>query len=110
MVVLIALTFNGFDIVTGIIKGIKADKKLDSSKLRDGLFKKMGFVLCYGFGGLLDYSSGYIDIPIDTSMVMPAICGFVILTECVSIIENLTQINPDIMPEKLKELIGWKGE
>ena len=43
----IALIFNGMDLVTGILGAIRDGENLQSSKLRDGLFKKVGFVCCY---------------------------------------------------------------
>lgn len=42
--VIIALIFNVLDLVTGIISAVKT-KDIKSSKLRDGLFKKVGFIL-----------------------------------------------------------------
>ena len=44
--VVIALVFNGLDILSGFIAAIK-EKRVQSSKLRDGLFKKVGFIFCY---------------------------------------------------------------
>ena len=44
--VIVALVFNGLDLVTGIITAVK-NHEIQSSKLRDGLFKKVGFLLCY---------------------------------------------------------------
>jgi Holin family. len=41
--IIVALIFNCMDLLTGIIAGIKM-RDIQSSKLRDGLFKKVGFL------------------------------------------------------------------
>lgn len=102
--VTICLCFNGFDFITGLIAGLRTEG-LKSSKLRDGLFKKVGFIACYALAYLLEYAQGYIDIGINVNL-LPIICGYVILTETVSIIENINKINPDIVQDKLKSLLG----
>ena len=42
----VALVFNATDLATGLISAIK-DRNVESSKLRDGIFKKAGFLICY---------------------------------------------------------------
>lgn len=100
----ICLCFNAFDFATGFIGGLKTEG-IKSSKLRDGLFKKVGFIGCYALAYLLNYTEQYIDLGITVDLI-PIICGYVILTETVSIIENINKINPDILQDKLKNLIG----
>lgn len=100
--VLIALIFNALDIVTGLISAGKT-KSIQSSKLRDGLFKKIGFVFCYALAYLLDVYGGVIGFQIGVSL-LPIIVLYVCGTEVVSIIENICIINPDLVPEKMKEL------
>ena len=51
--IIIAMVFNALDLTTGIITAIK-NKDIQSSKLRDGLFKKVGFILCYFVAWLVD--------------------------------------------------------
>ena len=51
--IIIALVFNALDLGTGIITAVK-NKDIQSSKLRDGLFKKVGFILCYFVAWLVD--------------------------------------------------------
>lgn len=100
--ILVALTFNALDLGSGIIAAIKA-KTLKSSALRDGLFKKTGFILCYMLALLIDNYGGNIGLPIGIP-ILPIIIGYTCLTETVSIIENIRRINPDLLPEKLLEL------
>ena len=49
-IILISLVFNGLDLITGIVGALKNGEQIKSSKLRDGLFKKVGFVFCYLLG------------------------------------------------------------
>lgn len=107
-IILVALLFNGLDLVTGIVGAIRDDEQIKSSKLRDGLFKKVGFIFCYTLGIAINYAESYLTIPFGVDLV-PVICTYAIITEVVSIVENISKINPDILPEKLKELIGYNG-
>lgn len=100
--VIIALVFNAIDIISGVISAVK-NKSLESSKLRDGLFKKIGFIICYLVAWLIDtqgYRIGF-NVGVD---VLPIIILYVCTTELVSIIENICNINPDILPDKLLEI------
>lgn len=109
-IILLALVFNGLDLITGIVGAIRDGEQIRSSKLRDGLFKKVGFVFCYALGVLINYAENLMTLPFRVDLV-PVICTYAVITEVVSIIENISKINPDILPDKLKELIGYnEGE
>ena len=107
-IILISLVFNGLDLVTGIVGALKNGEQIKSSKLRDGLFKKVGFVFCYALGMAIGYAKLYLPIPFGDKL-LPIICVYVITTEVISICENIAKINSDILPDKLKQLIGFKG-
>lgn len=106
-IILVALAFNGLDLVTGIIGALREGEQIKSNKLRNGLFKKVGFIFCYTLGVAINYAESYLILPFGVDLV-PVICTYAIITEVVSIIENISKINNDILPEKLKELIGYK--
>ena len=101
-IIITALCFNALDFGTGLIKAFK-NKTLDSKSLRDGLFKKCGFMLCYGLARLIDTHGASVGIDIG-SVLLPVVCGYAVMTEIVSIIENISEINPDLLPDKLMEL------
>lgn len=105
-IILLALVFNGLDIITGIIGAIRDGEQIKSSKLRDGLFKKVGFIFCYILAIAINYAETFLTLPFGVDLV-PVICTYALVTEIVSIIENISKINPDILPDKLKELIGY---
>lgn len=105
--ILVALVFNGLDLITGFIGAIRNGEQIKSSKLRDGLFKKVGFVFCYTLGVLINYAENLLPLPFGVDLVL-IICTYTVITEVVSIIENISKINSDILPDKLKALIGYK--
>lgn len=100
--IIIALVFNALDLFTGIITAVK-NKDIQSSKLRDGLFKKVGFILCYFVAWLIDTEGSLIGFQLNTP-ILPIIILYACTTELVSILENICKINSDILPEKLMEL------
>lgn len=97
--IVVALCFHGIDLVTGLIGAIK-NHELKSSKMRDGIFKKLGFVLCYVLAVMVDTQQDVIGLHLDAN-ILPVIVAYSITTEIVSIIENITRINPDLLPDKL---------
>ena len=103
--IVIALIFNALDLLTGIVASVK-NKEVKSSKLRDGLFKKVGFMFCYFIGWLVD-TQGY-RVGFNITNVLPIILLYSCTTELVSIIENICKINPDILPEKLMSIFHIK--
>lgn len=100
--IIITLVFNALDLITGIITAVK-NKDIQSAKLRDGLFKKVGFIMCYFVAWLVDTQGSRIGFQFGIS-ILPIIILYVCTTELVSILENICKINPDILPEKLMEL------
>ncbi len=104
----VALIFNGTDLLTGLISAAK-EKNIQSSKLRDGIFKKVGFLICYFLAWIVD--SYGIDVgfslPVET---LPYIIGLICLTEMISIIENVCKINPDLVPDKLMNIFNISKE
>ena len=104
MVYLIVGCFIGLDFVTGIIKALK-QKNFNSSVMREGLYHKTGSVICLVLGALVDYAQTYIDLGI-TVPISIAFCVYISLMEIGSIIENVGQINPKLVPQKLREHFG----
>lgn len=106
--ILVALTFNGLDLLTGVISAIRL-KDLKSSRLRDGLFKKVAFILCYFLAWLMDNYGNMVGFKLPVN-ILPVIILYVCTTELVSILENITKINPDILPDKLMQMFHVKHQ
>ena len=91
----ISLTFMLIDVATGVLKAVKS-KDLNSTKAREGIYKKASFILFIAFGYLSEYAMQYVDL----GFRFPAgvtVCMLVILTEAISVLENLGNINPDLV-------------
>ena len=91
----LALAFMVIDVFTGVLNAIK-NKELNSTKAREGIYKKASFILFIAFGYLADYAMNYVNMGFN----LPAaatICTLIIVTEAISVLENLGQINPDLV-------------
>lgn len=89
------LVFMLTDVVSGVLKAIK-NRELSSTKAREGIYKKASFILFVAFGYLADFAMEYIDI----GFKFPAattISTLVIVTEAISILENVGSINPELV-------------
>lgn len=91
------------DFATGILKAI-VKKKFKSSIMREGLFHKMAFILCIVAGVLIDVGQTYLSLPY-TIPVTKAVCTYVVITEIGSFIENVAEINPKLVPAKLRSVL-----
>ena len=100
MVYVIVGAFILLDFITGLVKAFK-NKEYTSTIMREGLYHKVGSILVIGFGALVDYGQSFLDLGV-TVPVGISVCGYVVLMEIGSIIENICLINPEIFPEKLK--------
>lgn len=100
LVYLITFLFVVLDFITGIFKAI-AKKSFTSSVMREGLVHKTGSILCVGLGALCEYAIRYLDLGINVPIAI-SICTYIVIMELGSIIENLGEINPSIVPNKIK--------
>lgn len=100
MVYVVTTGFILFDFLTGFVRSL-AKKEFNSTIMRQGLYHKGGLILLIAFGVLVDYAQTLIDLGVTVPIAI-AICGYIILMEIGSIIENLGQINPQIIPDKIK--------
>lgn len=91
----LALAFMVIDVFTGVLKAVK-NKELNSTKAREGIYKKVSFILFITFGYLADYAMTYVNMGFNFPAAV-TICTLVIVTEAISVLENLGQINPDLV-------------
>ena len=83
------------DVLTGMLKAVK-NKELNSTKAREGIYKKASFILFIAFGYLADYAMQYVNMGFNFPAAV-TICTLVIVTEAISILENLGKINPELV-------------
>lgn len=102
--VVFVLFFVLLDLMTGTLAALGAHE-WNSSIMRQGLLHKTGSLLCVAFGVLVERASEFVDFGVNIP-IFTAICTYICLMECGSIIENLGKINPEIVPDKIKQYFG----
>lgn len=109
MNIIVTFLFMLLDVVTGLIKALKT-RSFNSSIMKEGMFSKSGSILLIILGLIGEYSINYIDLGITVPLVT-VFCGYISLMEIGSIIENIGQLNPDILPNTIKQyFIKLKGD
>lgn len=93
--VILVVVFMMVDVLTGVLKALK-NKELSSTKAREGMYKKASFILFVAFGYLADFAMDYVDMGFKFPAAV-TISTLVILTEAISVLENLGSINPDLV-------------
>lgn len=99
----------GFDIITGLTKAVYK-KKINSTKLRKGLFAKIGEILAICACWIFDFGLAYYNIDLNIPLYQIC-CVYVSFMEMLSIIENLLVLNPNLKKiftnfiDKIKEAL-----
>lgn len=99
----IAICLNILDFITGTAAAMK-HREIRSSRMRDGLFKKAGFVVLYILGWMWEKWGHEIGLPMGAA-VLTGICVYVSAIEVISLLENLHRLNPDIVPGKIISIL-----
>lgn len=92
------------DVVFGFAGAVR-NKDVQSAKLRDGLWHKAGFVGLIALAYVIQYATLYADLGFEIPTVM-AVCVYVIVTEIVSVFENLCVLNPHLVESPLGALFS----
>ena len=88
----IVLIFISFDILFGLLQAL-TNQTFQSSMMRQGLFQKLGEILCYLFGVVCDTALPLINILVPFSLAN-AITIYIVIMEIGSILENLSKVSP----------------
>lgn len=100
----IALAMMLLDVVFGFVQAVK-NGNVDSTKMRDGLFHKLGFIGAIVLAYLCEYALVYIDLGFTAPIAVP-VCSFIILTEIVSVLENLVKLAPELGNASFMKIFG----
>lgn len=92
------------DFISGMIAAL-ANGEWKSKIMRVGLLHKCSLVLCIVLGVVLNVAQRYMDLGI-TVPVYQSICVYIALMEAGSCIENVCKANPNLVPGKLKSVLG----
>lgn len=91
----IAVTFFiAIDYITGVTKAIMQDN-LSSRKMREGLGHKFAYLLLTLVAWFIDEVNRHIDLGLPVSIFVCTVSG-ICLIEVTSILENITEINPEL--------------
>ena len=88
----IVLIFISFDILFGLLQAV-TNQTFQSSMMRQGLFHKLGEILCYIFGVVCDAALPLVDIMVPFPLA-GAITIYIVVMEIGSILENLSKVSP----------------
>ena len=104
------LSFIAFDILTGFLKAFYKEG-INSTSLRKGLFHKLSEIIAVGGAALVEFGLDYFSTNIELPMV-GAVSTYICIMELISILENLSEVNPGLAKlfkpylEKLKDKDG----
>ena len=90
----IICVFIGFDILTGLLKSF-SQGSYESSKMRAGLFHKLGELIAFALCVTVDVFAPQLEIVIPFKL-SGAVTVYIALMEIGSIVENIGIMNPDI--------------
>lgn len=101
---LMTCIFVVFDLASG---GVSACAKHEwkSSEMRKGLYHKFGSIMLVVLSYLIDYAQRYVDLGFHVP-IASGVCVYIILMELGSIVENIGKINPDLLPDKVRLILG----
>lgn len=104
MLPLITCIFVVFDLGSGGISAC-ANHEWKSSEMRKGLYHKFGSIMLVVLAYLIDYAQKYVDLGFQVP-IAAGVCVYIILMELGSIVENIGKINPDLLPDKVRAILG----
>lgn len=82
------------DYLTGIAKAIK-NKDVSSEKMREGLWHKASYLVVMVLSEIIEHGQHMVDMGFSVPIIIPT-CVYIVLTEVASVIENLSEINPEL--------------
>lgn len=95
------------DYLTGLAKAFKAGN-VSSEKMREGLWHKSAYVVVLVLAEIIEHAQAYMALGFEVPLVVPA-AVYIALTEIASILENLTEINPELKDSKVLGLFKKVG-
>lgn len=88
------LFFVATDYITGIVKAIMAGN-LSSKRMREGLGHKFAYLTLILIAYMIDTFNAHVDLGLPVHVYLITVGG-ICLIELTSILENITEINPEL--------------
>lgn len=99
-----ALVFILFDVITGVCKGASTHT-LSSAVMREGFWHKLAVILALCIAACIDAAAGAgLDLGFEVP-VFEGVCGYVVVMELLSILENISEINPELAGSAIFKLL-----
>lgn len=92
------------DIITGLAQALY-NRTVSSTKLRNGAYHKVSYLLVIALSLLIEYGMNWLDLGF-TMQLFPAVCAYLVLTEIVSITENIVKLNPELADSPIFKLLS----
>ena len=92
------------DVISGLLQAT-VNHSLSSEKLRQGIYHKSSYLLIIALAALIEYGGAHLDLGFTAPVFLP-VCIYIVLTEAVSIFENITKVNPELKESPLFKLLG----
>lgn len=83
--ILLPILLMGFDVISGFLAAMK-NRKLKSSKMREGFFKKFANLILILTAIVLTYATGL------SNTLLTFVVLYVCITELLSLVENVTEL------------------
>lgn len=96
------------DYITGII-GACINGDFSSSKMREGLFHKLTYLIAVVVAYIIEALAVHYDLGFVTGIVV-LVCTWIIITEVGSILENLIIINPSLADNSFMSIFARRAE
>lgn len=99
------IAFIALDVISGIAKGA-AQGNISSKIMKRGFWHKSAFILALALAGLVDFVTnlgGNIGV---NGLIFKSVATYLCTMETVSIVENITEINPELKGSKVLGLFG----
>ena len=81
------------------------NETVDSKILRNGLFHKLSYIFAIVLSLCLEYTCIYLELGFDCKIFIP-LSIYIIVTEAVSILENIVRINPELAESPLFKILS----
>ena len=79
-----------------------AEQRYTAPKMRQGGLHKIAEVIAVIFSAYAEHSMDMLEINVGFS-IYKVVCSYLIVMECISIIENLGKMNPNVFPKKISK-------
>lgn len=89
--IIIAISLMVMDILSGLLMSL-VSRTFTSSKMRMGLYHKIGEILVIMLSGIMEYAALYVEISVNIP-VLSATLSYIIAMEAGSILENVKRMN-----------------